>query len=222
MPRIGEFSKAEQVEFKFYEGKFHIFENHLDLAVKCMRFAFEKCHLGSVKNKRLILHYLVPLNIVMGRLPKSSLLKRYNLDEYAEIVKLVKQGNVKKLSDIIEENQITYIENGTLVLMDLLKLVAFRELIKKVYSILSVNEVKDDRNFREKRGTGIKRMNIDKIIKALEVVGIRNMQIYEIVSVLNNLISREWMKARIDMISGVIVLPENPFPRISSLNPNEE
>jgi hypothetical protein len=53
-------------------------------------FAFDNCPSDFVRNKRLILMYLIPVKMFLGHMPTQELLIHYNLQQFAEVVSSVK------------------------------------------------------------------------------------------------------------------------------------
>jgi len=60
-------------------------------AEEYLSFAYSNCHVSSQKNIRLILIYLIPVKMLLGRLPPLELLHAHGLDQFVDIVKAVRQ-----------------------------------------------------------------------------------------------------------------------------------
>merc|ERR1711942_538308 len=73
------FARAQLVTYKFYVGKKHMFDSEYRLAEESLSFAFLRCHKASKRNKKLILIYLIPVKLLLGQMPKGSLLKKVYL-----------------------------------------------------------------------------------------------------------------------------------------------
>jgi hypothetical protein len=52
-------------------------------------------------NKKLVLRYLVPVKLILGKCPTRRLLDKYGLEEYKNVVEAVKRGNVRQLNDAL-------------------------------------------------------------------------------------------------------------------------
>ena len=63
-----QFYKAHLVTYKFFVGKKAMFDADYKLADSCLTYAFEHCHRDSVKNKRTILIYLLPVKMQLGNI----------------------------------------------------------------------------------------------------------------------------------------------------------
>lgn len=65
-------------------------------------------------------------------MPKKSLLEKYQLTNFSEVVNAVKQGNLARLSEIIDENRAFLIKHSIYIIMQRLSMIATRNLLKKV------------------------------------------------------------------------------------------
>lgn len=100
------FSEADKITYNYFVGRKAIFDNDLplgllfllnsssnqapNLANKSLSFAFELCPPVFTKNKRLILIYLIPVKMFLGHLPTQTLLDKYDLTCFHELVLAVK------------------------------------------------------------------------------------------------------------------------------------
>ena len=89
---ICRYPKSQQVTYKYYVGRKHMFDNNFKEAEEYLKFAFEHCHVKSRANKRSILIYLIPVKMLLGQMPDEMLLKKYELLQFKDVVLAVKQG----------------------------------------------------------------------------------------------------------------------------------
>jgi COP9 signalosome complex subunit 12 len=196
-PVIRAYPKSQQIEFKYYEGKFHIYENNIEQAEECLNYAFSKCYNKNPKNEHIILTYLIPVKALTGKFPSAWILDKYELGEYKEMIAVIKQGNIKEFNKNLQKNQFSYIQKGILVIMNALKYLVYRNLFKKVYKILKLSQIE-----------------IGAFVNAIKVIGV-DISLLEVECIFNNLIYRNWVKGCINSVSKVIVFKEpNPFPKI--------
>merc|ERR1712098_718636 len=92
------FSKSQLVTYRYYVGRKHMFDNNFKEAEEYLRYAFEKCDRDVKSNKRSILIYLIPVKMLLGQMPKESLLTKYGLDQFTGVMEAVKEGNVFNLN----------------------------------------------------------------------------------------------------------------------------
>lgn len=82
---------------------------------------------------RLILTYLIPVKLLRGKFPTTYLLKKYGLTQYLELPQAIKSGDMKLLEAVLEQHQELFIRQGILLILESLKLFAWRNLFKRVY-----------------------------------------------------------------------------------------
>ena len=98
---IFRYPKSQQVTYKYYVGRKHMFDNNFKEAEEYLKFAFEHCHVKSRANKRSILIYLIPVKMLLGQMPEEMLLKKYDLLQFKEVVLAVKQGILNFLYSLV-------------------------------------------------------------------------------------------------------------------------
>jgi hypothetical protein len=98
------FPRSHQIVYKFYVGRQAMFENDYNTAASYFEYAFQNCPSKYKKNKKIILVYLIPVNMLRGFMPKQSLLIKYDLKPFAELVTAVKQGNIRKFDEVTIKN----------------------------------------------------------------------------------------------------------------------
>ncbi|KAG7202415.1 hypothetical protein KM043_018730 [Ampulex compressa] len=103
------FALAQQITYKFFVGRKAMFDTDYKAADEHLTFAFEHCHKQSTKNKRLILTYLVPVKMLLGYMPKQSLLEKYNLMEFWELMESVKKGDLRSLEKVMGKHEAFFI-----------------------------------------------------------------------------------------------------------------
>ncbi len=60
------FPQSHQIVYKFYVGRQAMFENDYETAASYFEYAFQKCPSMCKKNKKIILVYLIPVNMLRG------------------------------------------------------------------------------------------------------------------------------------------------------------
>lgn len=84
--------------------------------------------------------YLIPVKLLLGQLPRASLLSRYGLAHYADIASAVRRGDVRALNGALEAHQEHFIRAGTYLLLEKLKAGVYRTLFKKIHNIQKLRE----------------------------------------------------------------------------------
>nr|XP_018896731.1 PREDICTED: PCI domain-containing protein 2 [Bemisia tabaci] len=127
------FSKAQQITYKYFVGRKATFDSEYALANEYLTYAFEKCHKSMRKNKRLILIYLVPVKLLLGYMPTKAVLEKYDLTSLWEVAEAVKCGRLNNLNRAMEKHQSFFIKSGIYLILEKLKLIAYRNLFKRAY-----------------------------------------------------------------------------------------
>lgn len=199
LPSLYGYPKAHQIEFKYYEGRFHIYEQQLNQAEESLDFAFRNCDKDSFRNKRLVLRYLIPVKAYKGKFPTQALLVKYKLQDLGDILNSIKQGNIEMFNISLEANQDKFINQGIFVMIESLKLLAYRNLFKRTVRILQSFQVK-----------------LSSFSTALAVAGVKSISLLEIECIFTNLINKKWIKGYISSCQKTVVFSKlDPFPKIT-------
>lgn len=75
---------------------------------------------------RSILIYLIPVKMLLGQMPSISLLSKYDLNQFNEVVQSVKQGNLLRLNSALEKNEKFFIKCGIFLILEKLKIITYR------------------------------------------------------------------------------------------------
>jgi hypothetical protein len=101
----------------------------------------------------------------------------------------------------MESKRNYFIRQGIYVMMETLKLLAYRNLFLQAYRIL--NDCK---------------ISLNHFLTALKVSGVSNFAIEELECILANLIFKGWVKGYISSHKKILVLSRaDPFPKISNI-----
>ncbi|XP_046428242.1 PCI domain-containing protein 2 [Neodiprion virginianus] len=199
-----QFALAQKITYKFFMGRKAIFDSDYTAADEYLTYAFVRCHKESTKNKRLILTYLVPVKMLLGYMPKKSLLEKYNLLEFWELVEAVKRGNLRSLEEVMNKHEIFFISAGIYLIVEKLKLITYRNLFKKVYLVLKTHLIP-----------------VASLLAALEMHGVDDVDMDETECLVANLIYEGKIKGYIShQHKKLVISKQNPFPQLSSLNSN--
>lgn len=76
LPIKDQFPKSHLVTYRFFVGKKAMFDTDYKLADDYLSYAFQHCHKDSQKNKRLILIYLLPVKMLLGKFFYFPVLKQ--------------------------------------------------------------------------------------------------------------------------------------------------
>ena len=96
-PPLTHFPASQRVTYLYYLGRY-LFSNSLFYPAQiALQAAYDQCHRQALNQKRVILTYLIPCNIIMGRFPSVQLLQRPETQGLAErfvpICQLIARGD---------------------------------------------------------------------------------------------------------------------------------
>lgn len=136
-----QFPLAQRVTYRYFVGRKAMFDSELRIADSNLSFAFEHCIKLSCKNKRKILIYLVPVRMLLGRLPQQRLLKKYNLAEFGDVARAVSAGNLLQLDNALAKHEHFFIQCGVYLLLEKLRPMVYRTLFKRVQRIMNTYQI---------------------------------------------------------------------------------
>ncbi|XP_064614953.1 PCI domain-containing protein 2-like [Liolophura sinensis] len=190
------FSLSQLITYRYYVGRKAMFDSDFERAETCLSFAFERCHRASKKNKRLILICLLPVKMLLGHMPKVEVLQKYDLMEFAGVAKAVSSGNLLLLNQAMQENEAFFIRSGIYLILEKLKIIAYRNLFKKVYLILKTHQ-----------------LPVKAFTAALKMLEEDDVDNDEVQCILANLIYDNKIKGYISHThQKLVVSKQNPFP----------
>lgn len=199
LPPIRHFPIADQLEFRYYEGRLSIYEQQILKAEECLDYCLARCPSLSVRNKRLILEYLIPVKAARGKYPNKRLLERYGRGEVGVVLDAIRKGDVGGFERELGRRQDGFIRTGMLIMMQGLELLTYRNLFKKTALILNQSQIP-----------------FQRFHSALTTVE-ASVSPDQLECILVSLIAKGWIKGYISHEHKVIVLNKktSAFPRIS-------
>ena len=75
-PPLMHFPASQRVTYLYYLGRYLFSNNLFHPARIALQAAYDQCHREALSQRKLILTYLIPCNIIMGRFPSKALLQR--------------------------------------------------------------------------------------------------------------------------------------------------
>lgn len=90
----------------------------------------------TVAQKRLLLKYLIPCKIFLGKMfePRENVLDEH-FPEYEKLIKAINKASFRDFDNVVEKYQKVWIKRGIYLLMDRLRILVWRNLIKRVYYV---------------------------------------------------------------------------------------
>uniref|UniRef100_A0A6B2L5L5 PCI domain-containing protein n=1 Tax=Arcella intermedia TaxID=1963864 RepID=A0A6B2L5L5_9EUKA len=133
-PPLSKFPISELVTYKFYSGQLAAFRGEYHKAHEALSLAFNRCPTSHIQNKRLILLYLIPVDMLRGRLPTPALLEKYGIKQFIPLVAAVKSGNLGEFNKALDQEEEFYIKKGIYLLLEKVRMLTYRNLFKKIHT----------------------------------------------------------------------------------------
>lgn len=176
---INDYSKADRIKFNYYSGKISYFTSNYKEASYSLMNAFKETPSSHIHNKKLILRNLICVNLMLGKYPPKSLLIKYGMDGYINLIRSCAVGDLKTFSKELEKNQIYWIKNGTYLILERSKIIAYRNFFKKVYLILQESfdskiPLEEFQNALKTQGISIDELELEGLLSSLIHLGFIN------------------------------------------------
>ncbi|GAB2213763.1 hypothetical protein Droror1_Dr00018077 [Drosera rotundifolia] len=139
-----------------------------------------------------------------GILPLDSMLENYNLVEYKDIVRALRQGDHRLLRYALQENEDRFLRSGVYLVLEKLELQVYRRLIKKIHVIQ-----------KHKDPSKAHQIKLEVIVKAMNWLEIE-MDIDEVECIVAMGYFENLVKGYFAHKSKVLVLSkQDPFPKLN-------
>jgi nuclear mRNA export protein PCID2/THP1 len=142
-PPLSLYPAAQRVTFLYYLGRFNFSNNHFHRAASCLQEAYLQTPPALLSHRTLILTYLIPCNILLGRLPSRQLLQRPEAQSmapiYLPIAGSIKTGNFILFQQCLASNETYLFEKGLLLtLTHRLRPLLWRALSRRTFLLTYV------------------------------------------------------------------------------------
>eukprot|EP01133_Synstelium_polycarpum_P015599 gene15599-18533_t len=194
-PALDSYPLSQLITYRFFVGRLAAFDGNFKKAQEDLQFAFNKCPSNVAKNKRLILLYLIPMQLAQRRFPKKQLLLQYNLPQFIGIVEGMKTGDMKQFNQCLTTHQNYFISKGIYLILEKLKNIVYRNLFKKIYLIQNQSKIP-----------------IQNFVTALKWADNDTVDVDEAECIISNLIYNGFIKGYISHKVALVLSPNNPFP----------
>lgn len=207
-PPFDIFPVSQKVTYKFYLGRLAVFDEKYEDAQDALTYALKYCHANHEKNKALILKYLIPVGLLLGRLPSAKLAQQYEgiLRPYLPLAESLRSGNIGMFYDAMKRQRDILVKDGTYLLLEKLQAAVYRRLLRKVWIIHAQQEP-----------AKAAQIPLSMFATALKVSGV-DIDMDEIECIAANLISRKYVKGYIShKLKVMVVHKTHPFPDLSGV-----
>uniref|UniRef100_A0A914WLA5 PCI domain-containing protein 2 homolog n=1 Tax=Plectus sambesii TaxID=2011161 RepID=A0A914WLA5_9BILA len=196
------FSMSEKVTYKYYIGRKAMFDSDLTTAEQALSYAFRNCPSDCARNKRLILMYLIPVKMFLGHMPSERLLEMYNLMQFSDVARSVREGNLLRLDKTLADHEHFFIACGIFLMLEKVRIITYRTLFKKVAKILGTHQVP-----------------LEAFLISLRFLNVDDVDADEVACIVANLIYQGKIKGYIShQHQKLVISKQNPFPALSSVS----
>jgi hypothetical protein len=130
------FKRAHVIEYFYNSGRRSLFQAKYKDASATLSMAFNGCYKDAKSNKQRILLSLIPVRLRQGIRPTAALMRKYGMERFNGIADAVRDGNIKLLEEELQKGQAEFVRWGLYMVLKKLRIIATRNLFKKVYLLV--------------------------------------------------------------------------------------
>ncbi|KAK0124062.1 COP9 signalosome (CSN) subunit [Cadophora gregata] len=213
MPTLDAFPLAHQVTFKYYVGVIYFLEEAYEEAEKHLTEAWQMCHKDSIRNKELILTYLIPCHLLTAHtLPSSALLEPYPRLQalFLPLSRCIKNGDLAGFDAALVAGEDEFTKRRIYLTLERGRDIALRNLLRKVFIFGGFEENSKDPAAPPVRKT---RIPVSDFGAAISLGSKETMENDEVECLLSTMIYKNLMKGYIARERGIVVLSKGgAFP----------
>ncbi|KXT16235.1 hypothetical protein AC579_6933 [Pseudocercospora musae] len=171
MPPLSAFPKSHQVPFMYYCGVISFVDEDYSAAEEHLTAAYSLCHIGSQKNLRLILTYLIPTKLLTSHmLPSSALLSQNpNLARlFQPFADAIRKADLAAFERALESGEEEFVKRRIYLTLERGRDVIIRNIFRKVFLAGGYDPPKEGDTSPPVRRT---RIPIDEFAAALQLAG---------------------------------------------------
>jgi len=118
-PALALYPASQRVTYLYYLGRFNFENNHFQRAALCLEDAYFQTPQACQKHRHLILAYLIPTNIILGRFPSEALLLRPEAASlrpvFRPMVHALRKGNFVAFQQTLRTHEAWLFKKGLLI-----------------------------------------------------------------------------------------------------------
>ena len=126
-----------EVNYYYYYGRITLYEMNIEVSRKYFEKAFKLMKKNGndwqMRNKSIILEYLITLNLFYGLIVPKTLLIKYDLEHYYELLCSFASGDINSFEEEINILEERLVNLGTFLLIEKLKCYVLRNFIFKIF-----------------------------------------------------------------------------------------
>ncbi|KAI9374842.1 hypothetical protein BJX61DRAFT_496635 [Aspergillus egyptiacus] len=208
LPAMEDYPRSHIVTFKYFVGLIYFLDENYAEAEGHLAYAWKYCHKGAIKNRELILTYLVPCHLVNTHtLPSKALLQGFpRLQKlYRPLCDCIRKGDLHGFDAAMSAGEEEFVKRRIYLPLERGRDIALRNLFRKVFIAGGFDEPKDGQPPIRRT-----RIPVAEFAAALRIGTHADdrsrVDIDEVECLLSNLIYKGLMKGYIARERGMIVL----------------
>ncbi|KAL2128403.1 hypothetical protein VTI74DRAFT_9222 [Chaetomium olivicolor] len=211
MPDLSAFPKSQQVTFRYHQGVLAFLEENYTQAEEYLTEAWGLCHKDAVRNKELILTYLIPCHLITTHtLPTEKLLAPYpRLQKlFLPLCQCIKRGELHKFDLALQEGEDEFVKRRIYLTLERGRDIALRNLLRKVFIARGFEEAKEG-----EKPVRRSRVPVAEFAAAISLGSQEKIGNDEVECLLANMIYKGLMKGYISRQHAMVVLSKSgAFP----------
>lgn len=150
-PPLSFYPAAQRVTYLYYLGRFHFVNTHYGRAARCLEQAYLQTPPHFQKHRSFMLTYLIPCNMILGRLPSQALLSRPEAQPmaaaFSQLSHAVRTGNFLAFQSTLGEYGQWLLHKGLMLPLSFrLRPLVWRSFSRKVFILTYVKPPETDAN----------------------------------------------------------------------------
>uniref|UniRef100_A0A5S6QZT2 CSN12-like protein n=1 Tax=Trichuris muris TaxID=70415 RepID=A0A5S6QZT2_TRIMR len=124
------FSLSDKIYYSYYTGSQPGFRFTLKQCSERLTVAFNSCPSKYQKNRRLILAHLIPVNILLGKFPRSEFLAKFGFSSLDPLLAAIRVGDVGSVEQFMETEASCFSGFKSWMFLVKLRRLCYRNLFK--------------------------------------------------------------------------------------------
>ncbi|MCJ1461734.1 hypothetical protein MMC07_000333 [Pseudocyphellaria aurata] len=140
-PPLSLFPASQRVTYLYYLGRYLFANSHFFRAQLALQEAYDQCHPDCLRQRRLILIYLITSNIILGSFPAPELLRRQEAiglsEKFLPLCSTIAKGDItsfRRLLDLKSENADWFLRKRILLqISNRCEILVWRSLARRTF-----------------------------------------------------------------------------------------
>ncbi|KAH7086319.1 hypothetical protein FB567DRAFT_444468 [Paraphoma chrysanthemicola] len=153
LPPFNLYPRAHRVTYKYYTGVLAFLQEDYAKAEQDLQAAWDSCYARSLKNKSLILTYLIPCRLITQHaIPSAALLAETpSLARLiGPLVACIKKGDLTGFDKALADGEPEFVRRRIFLTLERSRDIALRNLLRRVYLAAGYDELKEGQTEKDR------------------------------------------------------------------------